>query len=240
VYWALYAESSTAHLGGIAGTRGLPNYLWYLNGPLRDAMGLLLEALALIGLFVAFSLRRRPQILLATFSLLFLFAIGLSVKRWDRWVVPLVPCVAFSPPSAWTRSHGHADLRMRPAVRTSLSWRSASCWSSFGDASVQAERPRTRATFQTVDRANIAQGRRSQEQYAPPISRDVSGIHRGEGCTAQGHQRRVQGVLGRHMRMHCENRPSVCVITSWSALPSQKETSRLVRSYELVCIQRSS
>lgn len=93
VYWVLMMEGSRAHLSA-TGTRGVPNYLWYLKWPLRHALGLPLELMALLGFLVSCRVRSRPRLLLLSFSLLFLLGIGMSLKRWDRWIVPLVPFVA--------------------------------------------------------------------------------------------------------------------------------------------------
>lgn len=93
VYWVLVMEGGRGHVSATGG-RGLPNYLWYLTGPLRHAMGWPLELMALLGLVVSVRSGSRPRLLLAGFSLLFLLGIGMSLKRWDRWIVPLMPFVA--------------------------------------------------------------------------------------------------------------------------------------------------
>ena len=93
VYWTLFTEATHTHLSA-TGTRGVSNYLWYVKGPLRDAVGWPLELAAVIGFVACWSGWRRPRMLLASFSILFLLGIGLSLKRWDRWIVPLMPFVA--------------------------------------------------------------------------------------------------------------------------------------------------
>jgi len=117
VYWSLVVEGSHAHLSATGG-RGLPNYVWYLTGPLREAVGWPLELVALVGLGASFRLRSRPRLLLAGFSFMFLVGIGLSLKRWDRWIVPLVPMVAIlASVGLETVVSSVAAWRSRPMVR---------------------------------------------------------------------------------------------------------------------------
>jgi len=93
VYWVLLGEGGRMHLSA-TGSRGLPNYLWYLKGPLRQAVGWPLELMALLGFVVSCRVRSRPRLLLMSFPLLFFLGIGMTLKRWDRWIVPLIPFVA--------------------------------------------------------------------------------------------------------------------------------------------------
>jgi hypothetical protein len=202
VYWILVVEGGHAHLSA-SGGRGLPNYLWYLGGPLRSAVGWPLELLALIGIASSCGLRRRPRLLLASFSLLFLLGIGLSLKRWERWIVPLVPFVAILAamgletivrPLAW--------FKLRPIGRdlAVVALGLALVAPVATEAYQRGEMgPDTRDIAKAWVERHVPRGTRvAVEQYAPPISRNeyqVFFVGPG-GLTRDTTTRGFKGVLG--------------------------------------------
>lgn len=202
VYWSLVTEATHAHLSATGG-RGLPNYLWYLKGPLRDAVGLPLELFALVGLVASCTLRNRPRLLLASFSVLFLLGIGLSLKRWERWIVPLMPCVAILAAigieatvraiSRWSALPRHQDmavailgiaLMIPPA--TEAFQRGGRTGDTRDIAKVWVERLVPRGSKVAV------------EQNAPPISRDEYQVFvvLSGGLQRDSTTRGFKGVLG--------------------------------------------
>ena len=140
---------------------------------------------------------------MASFSLLFLLGIGLSLKRWERWIVPLMPFVAML-----------ATVGLETAVRAVARWRSRP---SLQDAAVVVlgivlvlptaieAYQRGGAIEDTRDVAmawverHIPRGSKvAVEQNTPPISRDeyqvfvvVSG-----GLQQDTTTRGFKGVLG--------------------------------------------
>jgi hypothetical protein len=184
------------------GSPGLPNYLWYLTGPLQQALGGPLELFALIGLAASCQARVRSSLLLASFSLLFLLGVGLLNLRWDRWIVPLVPSVAIL-----------AAIGLEVASRA-LPWgkkRSAVRHLVIVGLAVVLVFPSATEAFRrgtTLDTRDIAKewierhvprgSKVAVEQYAPPISRDdyrvfvfLKGSLQRDGTT-----RNFKGVLG--------------------------------------------
>ncbi len=176
VYWVLIGEGRQPHLGA-TGSPGLVNYLWYVKGPLRDAVGWPLELVAMAGFVTSCRASNRPRLLLAAFSLLFLLAIGLSLKRWDRWIVPLTPFVAIL-----------ATIGLETAIRT-FAWlrgRAAVQDLAVVALAVALVIPSATEAFQqggtTLDTRDIAKAwiehhvprgsRVLLEQYTPPISRN--------------------------------------------------------------------
>lgn len=202
VYWILVVEGRQPHLGA-TGSPGLTNYLWYVKGPLREAVGWPLELVALMGFAASCRASSRPRLLLAGFSLLFLLAIGLSLKRWDRWIVPLTPFIAIL-----------AGIGLETAVRTFAWLRGRSIAQDLAVVAlgIVLVLPSATEAFQqgrtTLDTRDIARAwiedhlprgsRVLVEQYTPPISRDeyqVIVVLRGQlqkDTTTRG----FKGVLG--------------------------------------------
>jgi 4-amino-4-deoxy-L-arabinose transferase-like glycosyltransferase len=176
VYWTLFTEATHGHLSA-TGSRGLSNYLWYVKGPLRDAIGWPLELAAVVGIVACWRGRRRPRLLLASFSILFLLGIGLSLKRWERWIVPLMPCVAML-----------AAIGIEEVVRTVGPWanRSTLREAAITGLGVLLVIPTMNAALErggiTSDTRNIGKtwveghvprgAKVAVEQYTPPISRN--------------------------------------------------------------------
>lgn len=175
VYWVLVMEGSRGHVSATGG-RGLPNYIWYLTGPLRHALGWPLELMALLGLVVSFRSGSRPRLLLAGFSLLFLFGIGLSVKRWDRWIVPLMPFVAILAAIGLERSvQSVAWFRSRPLARE-LSVVALGLALVIPSVSDALQRGGTTSDSRDIAKVwiegHVPPGSKlAVEQYTPPISR---------------------------------------------------------------------
>ena len=202
VYWSLVVEGSHAHLSATGG-RGLPNYLWYLKGPLSEAVGWPLEILALVGFVASCRVRSRPRLLLASYSLLFLLGIGLSLKRWDRWIVPLTPFVAIlAAIGLESAARAVAWLRERPIVQDLAV---VGLGVILVVPSVTEALQRGGSTSDTRDVAkawvegHVPRGSKvAVEQHTPPISRDdyqVFVVLRGElqkDTTTRG----FKGVLG--------------------------------------------
>ena len=202
VYWSLVVEATHAHLGATGG-RGLPNYLWYLKGPLREAVGWPLEVLALVGFVASYRVRSRPRLLLASYSLLFLLGIGLSLKRWDRWIVPLTPFVAIlAAVGLESTARAVAWLRERPLIQDLAV---LAVGAILVVPSVTEALQRGGNTLDTRDIAkawiegHVPRGSKvAVEQHTPPISRDeyqVFVVLRGElqrDTTTRG----FKGVLG--------------------------------------------
>ena len=177
VYWGLVAEGTGSHLSG-NGSPGLSNWVWYITVPLRDAVGAPLELAALVGLVASLGARRRPRMLLAVFSILFVVGIGLGHKRWDRWIVPLMPCVAIlAAIGLQTLAQAVHWWKERPRVRECV----------VVALGVLLVMPSAMEAFQRggtiLDTRDIGKSwidghvppgsRVAVEQYAPPISRDT-------------------------------------------------------------------
>jgi 4-amino-4-deoxy-L-arabinose transferase-like glycosyltransferase len=175
VYWVLAGESSRPHLS-VTGARGFANYLWYLKGPLRESVGWPLELLALGGFAASCRASNRRRLLLAAFSLVFLVGIGLSLKRWDRWIVPLTPFVAIL-----------AAIGLETAVRTLARWTNRQIVQDLAVVAVgvalaipsATEAWQRGTTLDTRDTAkawiegHVPRGSKvAAEHNAPPISRD--------------------------------------------------------------------
>ncbi len=88
----LGSEGRTQHAGATGGTM-IENFLWYINGPLRDAFGLPLLLLTAIGIGAA-SRDRRATIFLLVPLFLFMALISSRALIWVRWVVPILPLLA--------------------------------------------------------------------------------------------------------------------------------------------------
>lgn len=88
----LQGEAQTRHLGATGGTVA-ENVLWYLQGPMTDAMGVAGLLLALAGIAVA---ARRPQAGAIILPVLATFVVLLTAQHivWERWIIPLVPLTA--------------------------------------------------------------------------------------------------------------------------------------------------
>jgi len=202
VYWILVVEGGHSHLSA-AGGRGLPNYLWYMKGPLREAVGWPLELAALVGLVVSFRARSRPRLLVASFSLLFLLAIGLSLKRWDRWVVVLMPCVAILAAIgleaivrvlAWWGNRPRAEDIAVIALGVVLVLPSATEAVRRGSTTLDS-----RDVAKTWIEDHIPRGSNvAVEQYTPPISRDAYHVYfvGQDGLEKDATTRGFKGVLG--------------------------------------------
>jgi len=222
VYWTLLKESSNAHLGA-TGERGLTNYVWYISGPLRDAVGWPLELMALAGFIASVIGRQRPRLLLAGFALIFLLSIGVSPRRWDRWIVPLMPYVAIL-----------AAIGLEAIVKAIPRWsgRPAVQHLAVPALGLLLMVPSAIEAFQrgiTLDTRDIAKAwieahvppgaRVAVEQYTPPISRDkyhVFVVVRGElekDATAIG----FKGILSDLARSDAlrERAIDYVIVSSW-------------------------
>jgi 4-amino-4-deoxy-L-arabinose transferase-like glycosyltransferase len=201
IYWVLVVEGRHSHLGA-TGSPGLSNYLWYLRGPLREAVGLPVELVAGLGLAAAVWGRHRPRLLLVGFSVLFLLGIGLSLKRFDRWIVPLTPFVAIlAAIGLETAVQAVRVLRNRLVLRELV---------VVALGVILALPPAVEAFAQgrTLDTRDIAKAwidshvpRGSTvlvEQYAPPISRRDYAVFTavGGGLRRDAGTRGFKGVLG--------------------------------------------
>lgn len=68
------------------------NFLWYINHPLREEGGLLIEFFALAGIIIScFKENNKKSLLLLSFGVIYFLAIGFAALRWDRWIIPFVP-----------------------------------------------------------------------------------------------------------------------------------------------------
>jgi 4-amino-4-deoxy-L-arabinose transferase-like glycosyltransferase len=202
VYWSLVVEGSHPHLSA-TGSRGLGNYLWYLKEPLREAVGWPLELLALVGLAVSCRPRCRARLLLASFSLLFLLGIGLSLKRWDRWIVPLTPCVAIlAAIGLETALRALTWLKRRPVLKD-VAVVALGAALAIPSAAEAFQRGGTTLDTRDIAKAwierHVSRGSKvAVEQNTPPISRDeyqVFVVVRGElqrDTTTRG----FKGILG--------------------------------------------
>lgn len=85
-------EARTSHLGA-DGLSPLGNFVWYLTAALPDALTWPQMLVLAIGV-VAAALRRKGRVLVLTgWALLFLAAISLPALHWNRWALPIVPCL---------------------------------------------------------------------------------------------------------------------------------------------------
>jgi 4-amino-4-deoxy-L-arabinose transferase-like glycosyltransferase len=222
VYWTLLKESSNAHVSATGG-RGLPNYVWYISGPLRDAVGWPLELMALVGLVTSLRGRQRPRLLLAGFALVFLLSIGLSTRRWDRWIVPLMPYVAIL-----------AAIGLETIIKAIPRWKDRPMVQNLAIPALGLllMAPSAIEAFQrgvTLDTRDIAKAwieahvspgaKVAVEQYTPPISRDDYHVFvavRGElerDATATG----FKGILAEVARSDAFREKGIdyVIVSSW-------------------------
>lgn len=83
-------ENRPSHLGADR-LPGLRNHLWYLTGPLNWGLTMPIEVLASLGVVLAMVRRKRSELLLLSFPLLYFAVIGAARLRWDRWIIPVLP-----------------------------------------------------------------------------------------------------------------------------------------------------
>lgn len=88
----LQGEAQTHHLGATGGTIA-ENALWYLSGPMTDAMSVAGLVLALAGIVLA---ARRSEAGAIILPVLATFVALLTAQHivWERWIIPLVPLAA--------------------------------------------------------------------------------------------------------------------------------------------------
>ena len=201
IYWVFVGEGRQPHLGA-TGSPGLANYLWYLTGPLREAVGLPTELVALVGFAAALRVRSRPRLLVAGFALLFLLGIGLSLKRFDRWIVPLTPFVAILAAIGLEAIvQALSWLRSRPVLRdlAVVALGVVLVLPSGVEAFKQGGTLDTRDIAKVWIDGHVPRGSKVLvEQYTPPISRDeyeVFAALRGE-LQRDRTPRGFKGVLG--------------------------------------------
>ena len=137
------------------------------------------------------------------FSLVFLLGIGMSLKRWDRWIVPLIPFVAVLAAIGLERIvHALAWLRSRPLARD---FAVVALGLALVVPSVSEGLHRGGTTEDSRDIAkvwiegHVPKGSKlAVEQYTPPVSRSEYQVFvavRGElerDTTTRGYK----GVLG--------------------------------------------
>lgn len=171
----LTVEARHVHLSA-AGSPGASNYLWYLTGPLQEALGWPIELFALVGVAATCQTRVRLRLLLISFSLVFFLGIGLLHLRWDRWIVPLVPSLAIfaaiglevvSRMMPWVRRLPMAKDLFIVGLGVALVFPSA--LEAFRNGTTSDTRDIAKAW---IERHIPAGSKIAVEQYTPPISRD--------------------------------------------------------------------
>lgn len=90
----LVGEARPQHLGSTGGNF-FENALWYINGPLTDALGVGGLGLAAIGI-VLFARERRIGLVILPVVTTHFVIICLHDLRWERWVVPLLAFLALA------------------------------------------------------------------------------------------------------------------------------------------------
>jgi hypothetical protein len=173
-----------------------------LRGPLREAVSLPVELLGLVGFASALRARSRPQLLVAGFSVLFVLGIGLTVKRFDRWIVPLTPFVAILAGIGLEAIvQASTKLRNRPVVRdlVVVALGVILVLPSGIEAFTQGITLDTRDIAKVWIEGHVPRGSKVLlEQYTPPISRDEYEVFvplRGE-LQRDRTPRGFKGVLG--------------------------------------------
>jgi len=80
---------------GAEGSIGMENYIWYLDGPLKEGSGIFISIFSLLGfLYSLVRLRNKDTLLLFSFPLIYFIILGLTRVRWDRWAIPILPFMA--------------------------------------------------------------------------------------------------------------------------------------------------
>jgi len=174
-------EAARAGVGELA-SGGVAGPVWWLQGPLRDALGLPLELLAgtaLVGWLVR---RRAAELVVLAFAVPFFALISFASSPYERWAVPLVPVVAILAASALDllsgtmasarvegRSTQHPGVRSQfAALAVAAILVAPSTMRTFAQGIVDDTRTVAKEWFE----ANVApQSRVAVEQYGAPISR---------------------------------------------------------------------
>ena len=96
-------ENYPRHLSG-TGEGLIQNLMWYVQGPLVEAVSIGGLVLAGIGIVLAMASRQKDRWLLLVFSGVFLVFMASLNLRWERWMIPIVPflCMLAAHACHWT------------------------------------------------------------------------------------------------------------------------------------------
>src|SRR6266536_559282 len=89
----LKVETRPEHLSA-TGEGLLRNVLWYLKGPLPDALSAIGLVLAGVGIVLCLTSKEKSRWVLVSFPIFFLLSISSLTLRWERWILPAVPFLA--------------------------------------------------------------------------------------------------------------------------------------------------
>jgi Dolichyl-phosphate-mannose-protein mannosyltransferase len=84
------SEARTTHLGA-TGEGLVQNFIWYLQGPLADAITVFGILLGCVGLLLCLASKQNEKWLLISFPVFFILFISSLNLRWERWIVPIIP-----------------------------------------------------------------------------------------------------------------------------------------------------
>lgn len=84
------SEARPTHLGA-TGEGLVQNFVWYLQGPLSEALTLFGLLLVCCGFVLCLTSKQKDKWLLISFPVFFLLFISSLNLRWERWIVPVIP-----------------------------------------------------------------------------------------------------------------------------------------------------
>ncbi len=79
---------------GIENRGFLDNIWWYIKGPINWGSGLHIEIMAGLGLLIVLIRKRREDLLVLLFPMIFLLVLGAGKYKWERYAVTFMPFVA--------------------------------------------------------------------------------------------------------------------------------------------------
>jgi hypothetical protein len=108
-------EARLRHLGA-TGEGILQNLAWYVLNPLLGTFTLGGILLAAVGLLLCIKSRKKFNLLLVAFVVLFsIFISGLSL-RWERWIIPIFPFVCILAGYGWDWVIAKMHVLLRPRI----------------------------------------------------------------------------------------------------------------------------
>ena len=107
-------EARPRHLGA-TGEGFIHNIMWYVQGPLSDALSLIGLILIVPGIILCLASKEKEKWLLLMFPAFFLCFIAALNLRWARWIIPVIPflCVLSALAFYWVLTWTGQNLNLR-------------------------------------------------------------------------------------------------------------------------------